>query len=98
MLVKGSTMLEQKWADENQEINNTGLNNSIWRIDTLDEEIRVLDEAKTSLLEIEKILWFKIDEEIRGKRQKKELLEAEVTDLKQRCDKLLYFVNAVRQE
>jgi len=91
-------MLEQKWADENQEISNTGLNNSIWRIDTLDEEIRVLDEAKTSLLEIEKILWFKIDEEIRGKRQKKELLEAEVTDLKQRCDKLLYFVNAVRQE
>ena len=90
-------MLEQKWADENQEISNTGLNNSIWRIDTLDEEIRVLDEAKTSLLEIEKILWFKIDEEIRGKRQKKELLEAEVTDLKQRCDKLLYFVNAVRQ-
>jgi hypothetical protein len=91
-------MLEQKWADENQEIDKTGLNNSKWRIDTLAEEIRVLDEAKTSLLEIEKTLWFKIDDEIRGKRQKKELLKAEVTDLKQRCDMLLYFVNAVRQE
>jgi hypothetical protein len=91
-------MLEQKWAEENQEINGTGLNNSLWRIDALDEEIRVLDEAKTSLLEIEKTLWFKINEEIRCRKQKREMLKADVTELKQRCDKLLNSVNAFRQE
>jgi hypothetical protein len=91
-------MLEQKSAEENQEINGTGLNNSLWRIDALDEEIRVLDEAKTSLLEIEKTLWFKINEEIRCRKQKREMLKADVTELKQRCDKLLNSVNAFRQE
>lgn len=91
-------MLDQKWAEENQDINGAGLNNSAWRIDALDEEIRALDETKTSLLEIEETLWFKIDEEVRCKKHKREELEAEVTGLKQRCDELLYFVNAFRQE
>ena len=91
-------MLDQKWAEENQDINGAGLNTSAWRIDALDEEIRALDETKTSLLEIEKTLWFKIDEEVSCKKHKREELEAEVTGLKQRCDELLYFVNAVRQE
>jgi len=91
-------MLDQKWAEENQDINGAGLNNSAWKIDVLDEEIRALDETKTSLLEIEKTLWFKIDEEVRCKKHKRKELEAEVTGLKQRCDELLYFVNAFRQE
>jgi hypothetical protein len=91
-------MLDQKWAEENQDINGAGLNNSAWRIDALDEEIRALDETKTSLLEIEKTLWFKIDEEVRCKKHQREELEAEVAGLKQRCDELLYFVNAFLQE
>jgi hypothetical protein len=91
-------MLEQKWAEENQDISGTGLNNSLWRIDALDEEIRVLDEAKTSLLEIEKTLWFKINEEVRCRKQEREMLKADVTELKQRCDKLLHSVNEFRQE
>ena len=91
-------MLDQKWAEENQDINGAGLNDSAWIIDALDEEIRALDETKTSLLEIEKTLWFKIDEEVRCKKHKRKELETEVAGLEQRCDELLYFVNAFRQE
>ncbi len=83
---------------KNQDFTNNGLNNSIFRIDTLDREIRVLAEAKTSLLEIEKTLWFKIDEEFISRKQKRELLKAEIMELKDSCNKLLYFVNASRQE
>jgi len=39
-----------------------------------------------------------IDQEIEGRAEKRELLEGEVTELKQRCDKLLFFVNTFRQE
>jgi hypothetical protein len=94
----GKQMLDQKWAEENHDINGANLNNSAWRIDAIDEEIRALDETKASLLEIEKTLWFKIDEEVKCKKDKRKELEAEVIGLKQRCDELLYFVNAFRRE
>ncbi len=91
-------MLAQDCSVINQDFTNIGLDNSIFRIDALDREIRVLAEAKTSLLEIEETLWIKIEEEFKSRKQKRELLKSEIMDLKDSCNKLLYFVNAFRQE
>ncbi len=91
-------MLAQDCLIKNQDFTNIGLNNSICRIDALDIEIQVLAEAKDSLLEIEKTLWFNIEEEFKSRKQKRELLKAEITELMNNCNKLLYFVNTFRQE
>ncbi len=91
-------MLEEKCSEEKQEKRQFDLHTALWKITALDEQLQALDGAKTSLLEIERKLMNMIDQEIEGRAEKRELLEGEVTELKQRCDKLLFFVNTFRQE
>ncbi len=91
-------MIEEKCVEEKKEKQQTDLHSALWKTTALDEEIQALDEAKASLLEIERKLWSMIDEEIENRKEKRELLEKEVTELKQRCDRLLFFVNVFRQE
>lgn len=91
-------MLEEKGTEEKQEKQQSDLHTALWKTTVLDEEIQALDGTKTSLLEIERKLWAMIDEEIQNRKKNRELLEKEVAELKQRCDKLLYFVNVFRQE
>jgi len=91
-------MLEEKYSEEKQESHEFDLHTALWKITALDEQLQALGGAKTSLLEIERKLMNMIDHEIEGRAEKRELLEGEITELKQRCDKLLFFVNTFRQE
>jgi hypothetical protein len=91
-------MLEEKCSIEKTERQQFDLHAALWKITVLDEQLQALDGAKTSLLEIERKLVNMIDQEIEGRAEKREMLEGEVTELKQRCDKLLFFVNTFRQE
>lgn len=91
-------MLKGKYSMEESEKQQFDLHTSLWKITVLDEHLQALNEAKTSLLEIERKLGGLIDQEIERREEKREILEGEVTELKQRCDKLLFFVNTFRQE
>jgi hypothetical protein len=91
-------MLEEKYAEKKHEDQQLDLHNALWKTTVLDEEIQALNGAKASLLEIESSLWAMIDEEIESRKEKRDLLKIEVAELKQRCDKILYFVNVFRQE
>ena len=48
--------------------------------------------------DIEKDLWLRISEEIEERKQRKEVLEREVEELKRRCEELVNVLNALVRE
>jgi hypothetical protein len=86
-------MLAQERVEGDKDFVENGFRNYVSKINDLDDEVRALSDTKADLLDIERTLLFKIDEEIKRRKQERELLKVEVTELKNSCERLVNLLN-----
>lgn len=73
--------------------------NPVQTLTELECEIKLLNEEKLNLQNIEEKLLYQIDEEIENRKRQKEELKKEIEELKTRCDMLTKILNSfVKQE
>jgi len=87
---------EIKLEKQGKQIN--GIRNSIRTLDELGKEIEEFGEEKSNLLDIERKLSDEMEEEIKRREKKRDLLRTEVDSLKKKCEDLTGYVNTFRRE
>jgi DNA repair exonuclease SbcCD ATPase subunit len=85
-------------SEKRTEKQHTGTKTAARVLDELDKEIEKLGEEKTNLLEIERKLADEIEEEVKRRKEKRNLLKTEVSSLKKKCEELTCYVNTFRRE
>jgi DNA repair exonuclease SbcCD ATPase subunit len=91
-------MLELESSEKNQEKQTVSKKSAKRVLEELDKEIDALHEEKTNLSEIEKKLENDIEEEIKRRKQERNLLKTEVENMQKKCEELAGFVNTFLQE
>jgi peptidoglycan hydrolase CwlO-like protein len=90
----GDRMLETSAPEETKQETDEGINAAISMLMNLDSEMKLLQEEKNSLQEIEENLRLQIEGELERKKQEVAQLKAEVAQIRERCEELTNLVNS----
>jgi len=87
-------VLESSTLEGTKEEQHDDAQESLLLLKNLDNELKMLEEEKLSLHDIEEELHVRIKGEIDRKKQVVDQLKAEVSEIRERCEELAKFVNS----